>query len=137
LGTRAGSSFPGNEYGIVRYTNSSVSRPGNVYLYNGSYRDITGARSVVVGETVYCSGSTTGLRSGRVLSLNATVNYPQGTVSGLIRVCAKPGDSGGSLFAGSSALGPTSGGSGNCRTGGTTYFQPVTEALTAYGVSVY
>src|SRR5690606_21286178 len=115
------------------------ARPGNVYLYNGSYRDITGARNAVVGETVYRSGSTTGLRSGRVLSLNATVNYPQGTVSGLIRtnVCAEPGDSGGSLFAGTSALGLTSGGSGNCRTGGTTYFQPVTEALAAYGVSVY
>lgn len=139
LGTRAGSSFPGNDYGIVRYTNSAIARPGNVYLYNGSYRDITGARNAVVGETVYRSGSTTGLRSGRVLSLNATVNYPQGTVSGLIRtnVCAEPGDSGGSLFAGTSALGLTSGGSGNCRTGGTTYFQPVTEALAAYGVSVY
>jgi len=139
LGTRAGSSFPGNDYGIVRYTNSSVSRPGNVYLYNGTYRDITGARNAVVGETVYRSGSTTGVHSGRVLSLNATVNYPQGTVSGLIRtnVCAEPGDSGGSLFAGNYAIGLTSGGSGNCRTGGTTYFQPVTEALAAYGVSVY
>jgi hypothetical protein len=30
-----------------------------------------------------------------------------------------------------------SGGSGNCTSGGTTFFQPVTEALSAYGVSVY
>ena len=35
------------------------------------------------------------------------------------------------------ALGLTSGGSGNCSFGGTTYFQPVTEALSAYGVNVY
>ena len=71
--------------------------------------------------------------------LNATVNYPQGTVSGLIRttVCAQPGDSGGSLYSGSTAHGLTSGGSGNCSTGGTTFFQPVTEALSVYGVSVY
>ena len=139
LGTRAGSSFPGNDYGIVRYTNTSISKPGNVYLYNGSYQDITGARNAVVGETVRRSGSTTGVRSGSVTATGATVTYPQGTVSGLIRttVCAQPGDSGGSLFAGSSALGLTSGGSGNCTTGGTTYFQPVTEPLGVYGVSVY
>ncbi|WP_018785048.1 S1 family peptidase [Micromonospora sp. CNB394] len=137
LGTRAGTSFPGNDYGIVRY--SSGSQPGNVYLYNGSYRDITGAGNAYVGQSVQRSGSTTGLRSGSVNALNATVNYAEGSVSGLIRtnVCAEPGDSGGSLFSGSTALGLTSGGSGNCSFGGTTYFQPVTEALSRYGVSVY
>lgn len=138
LGPRTGTSFPGNDYGIVRY-NSTVSRPGNVYLYNGTYRDITGAGNAYVGQTVWRSGSTTGVRSGSVTALNATVNYPQGTVYGLIRttVCAEGGDSGGSLFAGNTALGLTSGGSGNCTFGGTTYFQPVTEALSVYGVAVY
>lgn len=35
-------------------------------------------------------------------ALDATVNYAEGSVSGLIRttVCAEPGDSGGSLFSG-------------------------------------
>ncbi|MEW2357090.1 S1 family peptidase [Spirillospora sp. NPDC029432] len=138
LGTRAGSSFPGNDYGIVRYTNTTISKPGDVYLYSGS-QDIASARNAVVGETARRSGSTTGVRSGQVTALNQTVRYPQGTVSGLIRttICAQGGDSGGSLFAGSAALGLTSGGSGNCTTGGTTFFQPVTEALSAYGVSVY
>ncbi|MFI5487152.1 S1 family peptidase [Micromonospora echinaurantiaca] len=138
LGTRAGSSFPGNDYGIVRHSNSA-NAAGNVYLYNGSYRDITGAGNAYVNQSVQRSGSTTGLRSGRVTALNATVNYAEGSVSGLIRttVCAQPGDSGGPLFAGSTALGLTSGGSGNCTTGGTTYFQPVTEALSRYGVSVF
>ena len=67
------------------------------------------------------------------------MNYAEGRVTGLIRttVCAEPGDSGGSLFSGTTAYGLTSGGSGNCRTGGVTYFQPVTEALSVYGVSVY
>ncbi|MDG4801583.1 S1 family peptidase [Micromonospora sp. WMMD980] len=138
LGSRAGTSFPGNDYGIVRYT-SSVSHPGNVYLYNGSYQDITTAGNAYVGQSVRRSGSTTGLRSGTVSATNATVNYAEGSVSGLIRtnVCAEGGDSGGSLFAGSTALGLTSGGSGNCSSGGTTYFQPVTEPLSVYGVSVY
>lgn len=33
--------------------------------------------------------------------------------------------------------GITSGGSGDCRSGGTTFYQPVTEAASAYGVTVY
>jgi streptogrisin D len=134
LGTRAGTSFPGNDYGIVRYTNTAVSHPG----YVGS-QDITSAGTPAVNSTVYRRGSTTGIHSGRVTALNATVNYSQGTVTGLIRttVCAEPGDSGGSLYSGTTALGLTSGGSGNCSSGGTTYFQPVTEPLGVYGVSVY
>ena len=85
------------------------------------------------------SGSTTGVHSGTVQALNATVNYAEGQVRGLIQtnVCAEPGDSGGSLFSGNTAIGLTSGGSGNCTWGGTTFFQPVTEALSVYGVSVY
>ncbi|GAA1797034.1 S1 family peptidase [Planosporangium flavigriseum] len=134
LGTRAGTSFPGNDYGIVRYTDTSVAKPGAV----GS-QDITAAGNAYVGQTVTRRGSTTGIHSGQVTALNATVNYAEGTVTGLIRttVCAEGGDSGGSLYAGSTALGLTSGGSGNCRTGGTTFFQPVTEPLSVYGVSVY
>ena len=137
LGNTAGSSFPGNDYGIVQYTTSPGA--GNVYLYNGSYQEITSAGNAFVGQSVTRSGSTTGVHGGTVQALNATVNYAEGTVTGLIRtnVCAEPGDSGGSLFAGSSAIGLTSGGNGNCIIGGTTYFQPVTEALSAYGVSIY
>jgi streptogrisin D len=139
LGSTAGSSFPGNDYAIVRYTNTSISHPGTVDLYNGSSQDITSSGSAYVGEPVKRSGSTTGVHSGSVQALNATVNYAEGTVYGLIKtnVCAEGGDSGGPLFNGTIALGLTSGGSGNCSSGGTTYFQPVTEALSVYGVSVY
>ena len=139
LGSRFGTSFPGNDYGIVRYATSYTNHPGNVYLYNGTYQDITSAGNATVGQAVRRSGSTTGVRSGSVTGLNATVNYAEGTVTGLIRtnVCAEGGDSGGSLFAGSVALGLTSGGSGNCSSGGTTYFQPVPEVLSRYGVNVY
>lgn len=139
LGNRTGTSFPGNDYGIVQYTNTSISKPGTVNLYNGTSQDITSAANAYVGEPVKRSGSTTGLRSGSVTALNATVNYAQGSVYGLIKtnVCAEGGDSGGALFHGTIALGLTSGGSGNCTYGGTTYFQPVTEALSVYGVSVY
>jgi len=138
LGTRTGTSFPGNDYAIVKYTNSAISHPGTVDLYGGS-QDVTRAANAVVGESVKRSGSTTHVHSGKVTGLNATVNYAQGTVTGLIKtnVCAEAGDSGGPLFDGSTALGLTSGGNGNCTSGGVTYFQPVTEALSRYGVSVY
>ncbi|WP_431981887.1 S1 family peptidase [Streptomyces qinglanensis] len=135
IGPTAGSSFPGNDYGIVRYSNTSISHPGTV-----GGQDITSAGTPSVGQTVTRRGSTTGTHSGRVTGLNATVNYGGGDiVYGLIRttVCAEPGDSGGPLYRGSTALGLTSGGSGNCSSGGTTFFQPVTEALNAYGVNVY
>jgi len=139
IGPRTGTSFPGNDYGIIRYDNAGVTHPGNVYLYNGSYRDITGSGNAYVGQSVCRSGSTTGVHCGSVTALNATVRYAQGTVYGLIRtnICAEGGDSGGSLYAGNTAIGLTSGGSGNCSSGGTTYFQPVTEPLGVYGVAVY
>jgi streptogrisin D len=138
LGNTHGSSFPGNDYAIVQYT-SSASHPGSVDLYNGSTQDITSAANPFVGESVKRSGSTTHVHTGTVQAVNATVNYAEGSVRGLIKtnVCAEGGDSGGSLFDGTKALGLTSGGSGNCTSWGTTFFQPVTEALSVYGVSVY
>ena len=138
VGTLVDSKFPGDDYAIVKYA-SGASHPGTVNLYNGTTQDITSSANAYVGESVKRSGSTTGVHSGTVQALNATVNYSEGTVSGLIKtnVCAEGGDSGGSLFDGTKALGLTSGGSGDCTSGGTTYFQPVTEALNTYGVSVY
>ncbi|MBA2553239.1 MAG: S1 family peptidase, partial [Geodermatophilaceae bacterium] len=137
LGTRTGTSFPTNDYGIVRY-NAGVGHAGNVNLYPGT-QDITSAANAFVNEQVRRSGSTTQVRSGKVTGLNATVNYAEGTVFGMIKtnVCAEGGDSGGPLFDNTIALGLTSGGNGNCSSGGTTYFQPVTEALFVYNVSVY
>ncbi|MFC8828396.1 S1 family peptidase [Streptomyces sp. NPDC057137] len=138
IGTRTGTSFPTNDYGIIRHSNPSAA-DGRVYLYNGTYRDITSAGNAFVGQSVQRSGSTTGLRGGSVTGLNATVNYgASGIVYGMIQtnVCAEPGDSGGSLFSGNTALGLTSGGSGNCSSGGTTFYQPVTEALSVYGATI-
>jgi len=136
LGTTSGSSFPTNDYGIVRYTNTTVAKAGTA-----GNTDITSAATPSVGTTVTRDGSTTGIHSGRVTALNATVNYGSGDiVYGMIQttVCAEAGDSGGSLYGTNGvAYGLTSGGSGNCTSGGTTFFQPVTEALSAYGVSVF
>ncbi|MER7826176.1 S1 family peptidase [Streptomyces sp. NPDC096097] len=135
VGSTVGSSFPTNDYGLIKYASNSPVPPGTV----GS-QDITSAVNATVNMSVTRRGSTTGIHSGRVTGLNATVNYGGGDiVYGMIRtnVCAEPGDSGGPLYSGARAVGLTSGGSGNCSSGGTTFFQPVVEALNAYGVSVY
>ncbi|MFD8380260.1 S1 family peptidase [Streptomyces sp. NPDC059679] len=136
IGKNAGSSFPGNDYGLVKYT-GDTAHPSEVNLYGGT-QSITKAGDATVGQKVQRSGSTTKVHDGEVTGLNATVNYQEGTVEGLIQttVCAEPGDSGGSLFADDTALGLTSGGSGDCSSGGETFFQPVPEALQAYGAEI-
>ena len=115
-----------------------VDHPSAVDLYNGSTQEITSAATPTVGQAVQRSGSTTQVHDGTVTGLDATVNYQEGSVSGLIQtdVCAEPGDSGGALFDGESAIGLTSGGSGDCSAGGETFFQPVPEALKAYGAQI-
>ncbi len=129
IGPTVDYSFPGDDYALVRYDNPALDHPGGYT-----------AADAFVGENVTRTGSTTGTHSGTVTGLNATVNYGGGDiVGGLIQttVCAEPGDSGGPLYDGNKAIGLTSGGSGNCTSGGTTFFQPVTEAAQAYGVTVY
>ncbi|WP_369274212.1 S1 family peptidase [Streptomyces sp. R11] len=135
VGPTTGSSFPGNDFGVVRYANPAVPHPGTIGTV-----DVTGTASAHVGQRVCTRGATTGVRCGVVTALNASVNYGGGDiVHGLIRtnICAEPGDSGGPLYAGDKVIGILSGGSGNCATGGTTYYQPIQEVLSAYGLSVY
>ncbi|WP_141580144.1 S1 family peptidase [Actinomadura sp. WMMA1423] len=124
---------------LVRYVEPSVERPGSVYLYPGS-QDITAAGRPTVGQRVCRSGPTTGVRCGSVTAVNVTVSFPQGTISGLARtnVCTEPGDGPGApYFSGGTAVGLGIGGSGNCTSGGVSYFQPVSPVLSAFGVSVY
>lgn len=75
IGRTVGSSFPTNDYGLVRYDNAAVSHEGTV----GSV-DITGAANATVGMSVTRRGSTTGIHSGKVSALNATVNYGNGEI---------------------------------------------------------
>lgn len=140
LGQTVTSQFPGTgDFSLIRYESGQTAPRANVVAIGGGRGvRITAAGDPVVGEKVFRSGSTSGLHDGEVTALNATVNYPEGSVTGLIQttVCAEPGDSGGPLFSEGVALGVTSGGSGNCQSGGTTFFQPVTKALSALGVQL-
>ncbi|KAF9732071.1 hypothetical protein PMIN06_002681 [Paraphaeosphaeria minitans] len=138
IGTFAGSVFPGSgDYSYIRGT-SANTYSGTVNNYSGGSITISGSTATAVGGSVCRSGSTTGVFCGSVRALGATVRYSQGSVTGLTQtnVCAEPGDSGGSWYSGSQAQGVTSGGSGDCSSGGTTYFQPVNRILSAYGLTL-
>ncbi|MFI6236366.1 S1 family peptidase [Micromonospora sp. NPDC050784] len=138
LGTRTATSYPTNDYGLIRYT-GRIAHPSAVYTYPGLLT-INGPGNAYIGQAVCRSGSTTGVRCGTVTGLNQTVNYSTGVIYGLIRtnICAEPGDSGGPLYVASTGtvLGILSGGTGNCTAGGTTYYQPIAEVLAAYGLTL-
>ncbi|MDX3382620.1 S1 family peptidase [Streptomyces niveiscabiei] len=132
--------FPGEgDFALVKYDDANTQAPSDVNIGGGQNVQILQAADATVGTQVFRMGSTTGLNDGQILGLDATVNYPEGTVTGLIQtnVCAEPGDSGGSLFTqDGSAIGLTSGGAGDCTVGGETFFQPVTTALAATGATL-
>ncbi|MFD4695200.1 S1 family peptidase [Streptomyces sp. NPDC058463] len=140
IGTVQEAVFPGEgDFALVTYDDPGTEAPSAVDTGDGQTVAITQAADAAVGQDVIRMGSTTGLNDGQVTGLDATVNYPEGTVSGLIQtnVCAEPGDSGGALFtADGTAVGLTSGGSGDCTGGGETFFQPVTTALEAVGAQI-
>ncbi|HEV2780733.1 MAG TPA: S1 family peptidase [Actinophytocola sp.] len=144
IGTRRGSSFPGNDYGAITVTSSAAVSTALVDRYSsGSDVTVAGSSQAGVGSSICRSGSTTGWRCGTIQAHNQTVRYPQGTVTGLTRTtaCAEPGDSGGSFVSPNGATrvqaqGMTSGGSGNCSTGGIIFHQPVNEALSAFGATL-
>ncbi|RKT52482.1 alpha-lytic protease prodomain-containing protein [Saccharothrix australiensis] len=135
-GTFAGSTFPGRDYAWVRVSSGNTMR-GLVNRYPGTV-PVKGSNESSVGASVCRSGSTTGWHCGTIQQKNTSVTYPEGTISGVTRTnaCAEPGDSGGSWLTGDQAQGVTSGGSGNCSSGGTTYFQPVNPILQAYGLQL-
>lgn len=134
-GTFTGSSFPNNDYA---YVESAATPKPQVNDYRGGTVTVAGSQEAPVGASVCRSGSTSGWHCGTIEAKNQTVRYDMGTVSGLTRtsVCSEPGDSGGAFLSGDQAQGMTSGGSGNCNRGGVTYFQPINEALQAYGVNL-
>jgi streptogrisin D len=140
IGATAASRFPGDDFGAIRIANPAALQPQGGVLNNGAFQDITGSTRVAVNATVCKTGSTTGTTCGRVLQYNTTVNYPQGTVFGLTttNVCTQPGDSGGSLFAGTQAQGVTSGGTvGSCSQAGfRSFFQPADEILRVFGLQL-
>ncbi|GAA5700901.1 alpha-lytic protease [Streptomyces avermitilis] len=139
IGNFQGSSFPGNDYAWVNVGSGWWTVP--VVLGWGTVPDqlVRGSAEAPVGASICRSGSTSHWHCGTVLAKNETVNYSQGSVYELTKtsVCAEPGDSGGSFISGDQAQGVTSGGWGNCGSGGETWYQPVNEILNRYGLTLH
>ncbi|MEU2657894.1 S1 family peptidase [Streptomyces sp. NPDC007325] len=139
MGTFQGSSFPGDDYAYVSIHSGWWTVP--VVLGWGTVPDqlVRGSAEAPVGASICRSGSTTRWHCGTVLAKNETVNYSQGAVHQMTKtsVCAEGGDSGGSFLSGDQAQGVTSGGWGNCSSGGQTWFQPVNEILARYGLRLH
>lgn len=139
IGEFRGASFPDNDYAWVGVGSGWWTVP--VVLGWGTVPDqlVRGSAEAPVGSSVCRSGSTTHWHCGTVLAKNETVNYSQGAVHQMTKtsVCAEGGDSGGSFLSGDQAQGVTSGGWGNCSSGGETWFQPVNEILNRYGLTLH
>jgi streptogrisin C len=136
-GTFAASVFPGHDYSWIQTNGNWAPQPW-VNSYSGGNVLVAGSQDAAIGSSVCRSGRTSGWHCGTILGRNETIVYSQGSVSGLSRsdACAEPGDSGGSWISGNQAQGVTSGGTGNCTSGGTMWFQPVNPILSAYGLSL-
>ncbi|MEU6849500.1 S1 family peptidase [Actinacidiphila alni] len=138
MGSFVASSFPGNDYSYIAIGNGWWTVP--VVLGWGTVSDVLvrGSNVAPVGSSICRSGSTSHWHCGTVLSQGDTVNYSQGAVYEMTgtSVCAEPGDSGGSFITGDQAQGVTSGGWGNCSSGGQTWFQPVNEILNTYHLTL-
>ncbi|RZU34734.1 trypsin [Streptomyces sp. BK022] len=139
VGNFQGSSFPDNDYAWVNVGSGWWTVP--VVLGWGTTSDqlVRGSNVAPPGTSICRSGSTSHWHCGSVLALNETVNYSQGAVHQLTKtsVCAEPGDSGGAFISGDQAQGVTSGGWGNCSSGGETWFQPINEILSRYGLTLH
>ena len=136
-GTFQASVFPGHDWAWVKVNSNWTPQPW-VNNYAGGNAPVAGSNEAAIGSSVCRSGRTTGWRCGTIQAKNVTVNYSAGAVPGLTQTsaCAEGGDSGGAWLTGDQAQGVTSGGSGNCTSGGTTFFQPVNPILSTYGLSL-
>ncbi|MFW6691204.1 S1 family peptidase [Streptomyces sp. MAR4 CNX-425] len=136
-GTFQGSVFPGRDMAWVA-TNSNWTPTPYVKGSGGANVTVAGSTQAPVNASICRSGSTTGWHCGEIRQHNTSVTYPEGTINGVTRttVCAEPGDSGGSYISGDQAQGVTSGGSGNCSSGGTTFYFPVNPILSNYGLTL-
>ncbi|NUT29184.1 MAG: S1 family peptidase [Streptomyces sp.] len=129
------STFPSKDMSWVAVNSNWTATP-DVKGEGGQRTQVTGSVQALVGASICRSGSTTGWHCGTIQQHDTSVTYSQGTVDGVTQttVCAEPGDSGGPYLSGSQAQGVTSGGSGNCTSGGTTFYQPVNPILSDFGL---
>lgn len=131
------SAAPSPGWSVIHYTNASLDYPSEVTTGAGTQR-IERAAQPYVGMEVCGAGPATGVHCGTVEALDVTVSFPEGTVSGLLRtnLCTEPGGTAGPAVAGDEAVGIPVAGGGDCAAGGSSFYQPVDEPLSALGLEI-
>ncbi|WP_237744845.1 S1 family peptidase [Kribbella catacumbae] len=152
IASRFRTGSPSVDMGLMDIDSNNIGR-GYIDNRNGQTTRVTGSSKAPVGSTICKAGNTTGWTCGSITQYNLTVNYggAGGSVtrtSGLARstVCTEGGDSGGAYISGTVAQGMTSGGpndghdcgwnQGGNATGSYSFYQPVVDAASYYGVSL-
>lgn len=118
---------PGADEGLI--TNPSGNGPSRI----NDGTTITSVGAPFVGERLRKSGSTTGITSGSVTGVDLTVNFDVGVIRHMFatNVHSEPGDSGGSGYNGSIALGTLTGGNSQ-----TTFFYPAQREFSDFGLTL-
>ncbi|MEU9187556.1 carbohydrate-binding protein [Streptomyces sp. NPDC048484] len=129
--------FPGKDMSWVGVNSQWTATP-TVKGEAEANAQVAGSVEALVGAAICRSGSTTGWHCGKIEQHGTSVSYAEGVIEGVTRttVCAEPGDSGGSYLSGTQAQGVTSGGTGDCKSGGTTFYQPINPLLKEYGLTL-
>ncbi len=155
LGTVEAYTYPNHDWAVIKANNTYWDKPSwpTIVAEWGvtQERPITAESESYVGQLVCHSGSKSGavvgVTCGNVTRVNVTeISELDGVVYGLLydltefaNICALPGDSGGPVFAGNTALGIFSStdapkNAPACYYNG--YYNEITEATDALGVSV-
>ncbi|MBD3002562.1 S1 family peptidase [Streptomyces sp. 5-10] len=149
LGTMVDWEWEPGDWAIVGYTNPDVTPYGTVQYKDGSEGQIKSSRWVVDGEKAKRAGTRSQDLDGIVLKPSTTVNYPDDgvTLYNMIETshCSVRGDSGGAMFAGTAALGITSGGNYVDEPCGDTdpqpdrhsLYHPVQDVIISHNLAVY
>lgn len=137
VGVVSSAPYPPNGAIVIRVTNTTDWRLVGTIPPSGGTA-IAGSVEAPVGSSVCRYSALTGWRCGVIQAKNQTITYPEGTVTGLTRtsVCVERGDTGGPYVSGTQAQGVLVGGTGNCDTGGSSYFLPVNRVLSIYGLTL-
>ncbi len=149
IATRFRNGAPSVDMGLMDIDAEDTGRP-LVDTRGGlsGYVPVYGASKNAVGSDICKAGNTTGWTCGQIQAYNVTVNYGGTTsTSGLARatVCTEGGDSGGAYIGTNNyAQGMTSGGpvgvdcgyNAGYGAGSYSFYQPIVDAASYYGVTV-
>ncbi len=143
MGTFEGSVYPGADMAWISPDAADAEPQPYIDAHglgSGPYgwMPVAGSAEAPVGAPVCLSSRPSAYHCGLIERVDVSVTYPEGTVTGLTQtsVCAEEGDSGAGFLSGNQAQGVLSGGTGDCSTGGHSYFQPLNPLLSEFDLDL-